>query len=106
MAGWSCTGVANLLGDGAGQIGMPGFERQLGRARPGGSAFGLVLERDLQFGAVGDRAVLLEVDVQLHHLGDPQITQCGAGRFHRRGGGGFPRLGARSDLFGDPRTRS
>ena len=67
MAGWSCTGVANLLGDGAGQIGMPGFERQLGRARPGGSAFGLVLERDLQFGAVGDRAVLLEVDVQLHH---------------------------------------
>ena len=70
------------MGDGAGQIGMPGFERQLGRARPGGSAFGLVLERDLQFGAVGDRAVLLEVDVQLHH--PPPIVAVSASQHKQR----------------------
>ena len=70
------------MGDGAGQIGMPGFERQLARARPGGSAFGLVLERDLQFGAVGDRAVLLEVDVQLHH--PPPIVAVSASQHKQR----------------------
>ena len=42
---------------------------------------GLVLERDLQFDAVGDRAAVVDLDVLFDDFGDSKVAQGVAGRF-------------------------
>src|SRR5215471_11096328 len=62
-----------------------------------GSALGFVLERELQFGAVRDRPVLVQVNVLLGDFGHPKITdrlRSGPDRFR---GCVLPRGAARPD---------
>ncbi len=63
------------------------FSRPARGAADLGSVAGFVLEGELELGAVGDRPVLLQVDVLLDDLGHPQIAE--------RPGGGLDRLGRR-----------
>src|ERR687898_1718352 len=78
------------------------------RAAPGpavcglGVAAPLVLERDLEPGAVGPDPAVLDLQVELDDLGDPEVPE-GLGRRLDRGRRRLlPGLGARPDELGDP----
>src|SRR5918994_2425362 len=67
-----------------------------------GVAAPLVLERDLEPGAVGPDPAVLDLQVELDDLGDPEVPE-GLGRRLDRGRRRLlPGLGARPDELGDP----
>ena len=69
--------------------------------RLAGGAAGLVLEREREAGAEASHLAVLDGDIQLHHLGDTEITQSSGGRLDRPPGGVLPGLGADTDELGD-----
>src|SRR6516165_12819312 len=70
-------------------------------ARRAGSEFVLVLERELELGAVGDRPALVQVNVLLDDFGHPQVADCLGGCPDRFRCGIFPRRAACPDDLDD-----
>src|SRR5262245_55392522 len=80
------------------RIGCPGPRVAPG---PKGSAPGLVLERHLHLRPVGADLAVLDLEIEIRHLGDAQIAQALRGRRDRRRRSLLPRLGARADQLDD-----
>src|ERR1700683_5370300 len=67
-----------------------------------GSVLGFVLEGELELGAIGDRPVLVQVNVLLDDLGYPQIAERPGGCPDRLCRRVFPRSAACPDDLGHP----
>src|SRR5258708_5692618 len=78
---------------GAARTAAPPGRRPIGRR----SVLVLVLERELEFGAERDSAVLVEVDVLLDNFSHPEITDRRSGRLDRLRGRVLPGCAAGPD---------
>ena len=87
----------------AGRIGPESWRQSAGEgAADLGSVLAFVFERELKLGPVGDRAVLVQVNILLDDLSHPKIAERPGRSADRLRGRIFPRRAACPDDLGHP----